>query len=486
MSRSNNPWGGKLKMTEDTQKKRDPIWVYVAVALLLLAGFVWYSVDRKPQARPPGTHEDLATLAEREDLNILFLLVDTLRANHMGSYGYERPTTPALDELASNGIRFAHQISQSSWTKSSMAAIWTSLYLPRNGIHDHSHGIVSEARMPAEVLAEHGFETAGIWRNGWVAPNFGFEQGFKTYIRPPVTGRDPEEQAALRELPSSRVLEGNDDDLMFSAIEFIRTHRTQRWFLYLHFMDLHQYISDEDSVLFGTTYMDMYDNAIRREDRLIGELLEVLRSFGLSDRTVVVLASDHGEGFHEHGTEGHARNLYGEVTHVPFIIGLPIDLEEGIVVEERTANVDIWPTLFELLGLESVAGVDGVSQMDAIRRAALGAAPESSSRRIFSQLDRSWGQVGLEPNPLVAVTEGDLRFVHDVKQPEDNELYDLGNDPGEQKNLVSMDAEKAKRWQEITRSHREDSELMWDVEVPVIELDDMELNHLRALGYDIR
>ena len=156
------------------------------------------------------------------------------------------------------------------------------------------------------------------------------------------------------------------------------------------------------------------------------------------------------------------------------------------MVEERTANVDIWPTLFELLGLESVAGVDGVSQMDAIRRAALGAAPESSSRRIFSQLDRSWGQVGLEPNPLVAVTEGDLRFVHDVKQPEDNELYDLGNAPGEQKNLVSMDAEKAKRWQEITRSHREDSELMWDVEVPVIELDDMELNHLRALGYDIR
>ena len=63
MSRSNNPWGGKLKMTEDTQKKRDPIWVYVAVALLLLAGFVWYSVDREPQARPPGTHEDLATLA---------------------------------------------------------------------------------------------------------------------------------------------------------------------------------------------------------------------------------------------------------------------------------------------------------------------------------------------------------------------------------------------------------------------------------------
>ena len=93
--------------------------------------------------------------------------------------------------------------------------------------------------------------------------------------------------------------------------------------------------------------------------------------------------------------------------------------------------------------------------------------------------------MGLDPDPLVVLTQGDWRFMHDFGQPEKNELYDLRSDPGEQKNRLSENGEDARSWQEITRQHREESELFWESPVPEVELDEMELNHLRALGYDI-
>ena len=469
-------------MTELHQKKRDPLWVYAVVGALLIGLYLVFNFELGGGTRPKGSVEEIADLSQRTDLNVLFILVDTLRADRMGSYGYDRPTTPNLDELASSGIRFDRQISQSSWTKTSMASIWTGMYPSRHGIHNHSHGVSEEARMPAEIFSDHGFVTAGIWRNGWVAPTFGFEQGFDIYIRPNPT-RSPLDDPGSH--PSHRVLEGTDDDLMFAAVEFLRAHRNDRWFLYLHFMDLHQYVSDDASALFGTSYSDTYDNSIRREDRLIGELEGVLESAGLLERTLIVLTSDHGEAFREHGKEGHAKDLYGEVIHVPLIIGLPFELEDGIVVRESTANVDIWPTLYELLGMEGPSGVDGKSLVDAIHRAGGSAPPASSERPIFSELDRTWGRVGLDPDPLVVLTQGDWRFMHDFGQPEKNELYDLRSDPGEQKNRLSENGEDARSWQEITRQHREESELFWESPVPEVELDEMELNHLRALGYDI-
>src|SRR5262249_40410502 len=159
---------------------------------------------------------------------------------------------------------------------------------------------------PAEVLRDAGFHTSAIWRNGWVAPNFGFAQGFETYHSPkPV----PVPTSVRRENPSLGQ-EGSDNELIVSALEFLRSYRGERFLLYLHLMDVHQYVYDEESALFGTTYSDIYDNAIRRTDRHIGALVDALESLGLRDRTIVVVASDHGEAFGEHGGEGHAKDLY--------------------------------------------------------------------------------------------------------------------------------------------------------------------------------
>ena len=121
-------------------------------------------------ARPLGTPADLEQLRERSDLNLLFVLIDTLRADRLSSYGYARETSPAIDELARTGIRFAQQQSQSSWTKCSMASLWTGLYPVRTGVTRAPEAVSPDARMPAEILRDAGYRTYAIWRNGWIGP----------------------------------------------------------------------------------------------------------------------------------------------------------------------------------------------------------------------------------------------------------------------------------------------------------------------------
>jgi arylsulfatase A-like enzyme len=284
----------------------------VALALIIggLVRLVIDAGDRDP--RPRGTLEDLLALRERSDLNVLFVLVDTLRADRLGGYGYARNTSPNLDALAATGIRFAQMISQSSWTKCSMASLWTGLYPVRSRVRRAYDVVSPEARMPAEIFQEAGFRTAGIWRNGWIDPNFGFSQGFEIYLSP-RSERSRSARVVRLENPNVS-LDGDDADILNSALEFLRAHGHERWFLYLHMMDVHQYAYSEEQALFGTSYSDSYDNSIRWVDSLLGHLFSELVERGLRERTVIVFSSDHGEAFGEHGGEGHARNVYGEVT----------------------------------------------------------------------------------------------------------------------------------------------------------------------------
>ena len=124
-------------------------------------------------------------------------------------------------------------------------------------------------------------------------------------------------------------------------------------------MDLHEYLYDEDSARFGTAYSDVYDNSILREDLVIGELYEHLAREGLLENTLIVIASDHGEAFSERGYEGHARFVYRETTNIPLILSFPFRLESAVVIERVTTNVDLWPTVLDLLGLPAMDGADG-------------------------------------------------------------------------------------------------------------------------------
>jgi arylsulfatase A-like enzyme len=456
-------------------------WPYLVGALLLVALYAGgYFANRDADPRPIAGPQALATLAERDDLNVLFILIDTLRAHRLGAYGYERETSPHLDRLAANGIRFARQLSQSSWTKCSMASLWTGLYPVRSGVVRYGHALPEEALLPAEIFREAGYRTAALWRNGWVAPNFGFGQGFELYMRPKPL---PVPASVRRENPSIR-LEGSDGDIFYSAREFLRQHGNERWFLYLHMMDVHQFVYDEESALFGSGYSDVYDNSIRFVDRVIGYLLAELDERGLRDRTLVVVASDHGEAFGEHGREGHARDIYGEVTEVPFIVSPPFRLDPGIVVETPSANVDIWPTLLDLLDLPPLEDPDGRSFLPEILAAADGASDRGAETSRFAYLDLTWGRTNREPHPLVSVSSGPYRFFHQPTQPESSELYDHDADPTEQHDIAAEQPEIAARLREEAEAHLESDPAPWG-DASVVELDDMMLNQLRALGYKI-
>lgn len=433
-------------------------------------------VDLSFDNRPLGGEADIVALADRDDVNLLFVLVDTLRADRLSAYGYERPTSPVLDYVAATGLRFAHNRAQSSWTKTSMASLWTSLYPQRTDVLTHRDAVSPEANMPAEVLRDAGFFTAGIWRNGWVAPNFGFNQGFEIYQTP----KAQQAPKAMRTKPVAGRINGTDIDAVFSATEFLRMNQDRRFFLYVHLMDVHQYITIEEAALFGTGYSDAYDNSIRWEDQQIGEILAELYRLDLAKRTLVVVVSDHGEAFGEHGTEGHARDVHEEVTHTPFLIGFPFRLAPGIVIEHPTQNVDVWPTIYELLGMPPPALTDGKSRAAWLK----GDLTPDFPDRDFAHLDRTWGQKSKDPDPVVAVREGNHRLIHVVNQPDRDRLYDVKSDHAELIDIAADEAGILQSLRETVQAYL-DLEPPWAGGAPEIELDEMSLRQLRALGYSI-
>jgi len=463
----------------------DSAWFYFAAAGLLLAVAIASQFELHVPSRPKGTVDDIAALSKRDDLNVIFILVDTLRADRLGIYGYERDTSRYMDDLGNHGIVFKHVISQSSWTKSSMASLWTATNPRKNGILRFNHSLPEDAVLPAEIFQQAGFRTAGIWRNGWVAPNFGFGQGFGTYVKPVSS---PERRKIQRGNPSARALKGTDLDATDSAIEFLRNFGNDRFFLYLHLMDIHQYIFDSGAPDYGTSYSDAYDKSINWVDRVIAGFLHEVDEMELLTNSIVVIASDHGEAFQEHGFEGHARNLYREVGEVPVIIMLPFVLEEGIVVDSAVPNIDVWPTILDLVGLPPLEGVDGVSQLPAILAAGGAPAesdPQGRERPIFAELDRAWGNGQADPNPLVGVTDDQLRAFIPINDPEKAEIYDWATDPGEQNDQAGERADEVAKFVEMATRYVSDDDPPWGVAAGTIEIEEMQLNQLKALGYRI-
>ncbi|MAJ61297.1 MAG: hypothetical protein CBC48_15940 [bacterium TMED88] len=467
-------------MSDETRRVRWPWLIGALISSGLFVGLLVLTwVQGGHSARPMGSIEDIERMADREDLNVLFILLDTLRADRLTPYGYERDTSPHLAALAEEGVRFERHLAQSSWTKASMASMWTGLYPIRAGITRFDQVIPEEAELPAERLSEAGFDTVGLYRNGWVSPNFGFGQGFDIYVKP--AGR-PMAPSVRRENPT---ISGSftDEDVLYSAMEYLRVNGRDRWFLYLHLMDIHEYTYDEESALFGGDYSDIYDNSIRRVDALLGVLFEFLDEQGLSDNTLVVVASDHGEAFQERGLEGHARAVFRESTEVPLLIRFPFRLESGITVSSRSRNVDLWPTLLDLLGLEGPRGADGQSLVDVIVAEGRGQAGTLQDSGI-SHLDTTWGRPDTPSRHAVAVVDGPYRYVRHTAGPTVKEsLFDAGADPLELQDLAESEPDKLVELRERGVEYLESSPA-WG-EASTREIGEMELNQLRALGYAI-
>jgi len=361
-----------------------------------------------------------------------------------------------------------------------MASMWTAHYPVRTGVTRSEDAISNDAQMPAEILREAGYETFALWRNAWVGPSFGFSQGFEVYHSPRPSPIAP---SIRREKPTTGVA-GTDQDIIHSAREFLRTHGEKRFFLYLHLMDVHQYVYDEASALFGTTYSDIYDNSIHWEDRLVGSLVADLDRRGLREKTLIVLASDHGEAFGEHGREGHARDVYSEVVTTPLILSFPFRLDEPLVVDAVSENVDLWPTLLDLLGLPPIEGANGRSLVPEIQASITGEELESAPR--YAHIDQSWGRKDEEPQPMVAVTEGPYRLIYREagRGPRRAELYAYASDRQESRRIDNEEPEVRERMIGLAQAYLESEAPAWG-NAPEIELNDTQLQQLRALGYEV-
>lgn len=456
------------------------------VLVLYLSGVLAIEVTND-DPRPKGTIEDLASLRERRDLNVLFILTDTLRAARLHSYGYERETSPTFDYMASTGVRFARHLAQSSWTKCSMVSLWTGLYPQRTGVLRAAHAAPEGARMPAEILRDAGFRTAGLWRNGWVAPNFGFSQGFEVYEKPSAKPLPPGFRAENPHI----TLEGTDSEIVDAALEFLRVHGRERFFLYVHLMDVHQYLYDSKSAIFGGTYSDIYDNSVLHTDSVINRLLTAFAEQGLLQKTLVVMAADHGEAFGERGIEGHAREVYLEETEIPLILGLPFRLDPGVVVETRSRNVDVWPTVLDLLGLPKLPDADGRSLVSSIRASARGKAlPDDVPG--YAHLERGWGRPEYPSRPVVAVTKGKYRFILQLAPDATSEsdrrvetLFDGAADPAERHNALVEQPEVADELRQLADAYLEKRPPEWASKTVDVDIDEDEAEQLRALGYAV-
>ena len=460
-----------------------PLWPLGLIAIAAIGLYLYSAIDFESDTadrRKPGSAADLEALANRSDTNILFILVDTLRAERMSAYGYERETTPFLAELASNGVRFEHQIAQSSWTKTSMASLWTSLNPIRSGVTKFDQTLSSDITMPAEILSEAGFKTVGLYRNGWVSTYFGFDQGFEKYYRP-AGGGIPQHVRRIRPNAQSA---GADESVVAEAVEFLRIHgKSSRWFLYLHLMDLHEYTYDEESALFGNTVSDLYDNSVRRTDWVVSTLYEYMAAAGILDNTIIVLLSDHGEAFGERGFEGHAREVFPETTETPLIISFPFKLEGGVVVQSQTRNTDVWPTLFDLLGLPNQGEIDGQSRKREMIEAARGGETLAQEQGVaVAYLDENWGLPGSDRKPAISVIAEGFRLVSGTDPAGRKFEVLLSLAEGGRENVIEQHPEVAERLRELVKQELETTQAF---DADTIELDEMQLDQLRALGYEL-
>jgi arylsulfatase A-like enzyme len=373
--------------------------------------------------------------------------------------GYSRGTSPFLDELAAAGVRFENTISQSSWTKTSVASLLTSLHPEAHGVRGAKDVLSNSFQTLPEALKSQGYETFALHGNPWLEERFGFKQGFDQFL---FTHWYKDTFDAQR--VNERALQWLDD------------RPKKPFFLYLHYMDVHSPWRPPASFdLFGPTQLDKYDGSILYLDARLNELHAELKKRRLTDDTWIIVTSDHGEEFGEHGNQkfGHGLTLYQEVLRVLLIFHHP-DAPSGKRLSRQVRLIDVAPTILDLLGISVPKDMEGLSLRENILAAAPGEDLEAVS------------QVGLNDvapdRDLFAVTTPKFKYILDFKTGAE-ELYDLRADPGETRNLAASSPaaarvlkEKAERFRRIETGKRIGI-------VPETEIDQELREQLRSLGY---
>ncbi len=360
--------------------------------------------------------------------NVVLISLDTVRADHLGSYGYANPTSPNLDAFAQTAVVFEEPISQAAWTLPGHGSMFTGLYPGELGLarYPAARKIPPGAATLAERFRKAGYATAGFTGGGFVAGDWGFERGFDSYVS------------------DGRRFEHN----MQETLGWLALNRERRFFLFLHGYDAHRpyYSTAEDKRAVGLPdgipaqrdgfctrtkrerpsdlelqqLIGYYDAAIHHADRALQRVLDALDHLRLSKNTIVLITADHGEEFFEHGNCDHVRFLYKEIVHVPLLVRIP-GIQPRRVAGIVPATVAVPNTLLTLTGVgPALPGPD---------LATIAAGAENGFKEVYSHTNSYLGRLGGRGESY-AVTTQDRKL---IAYPEQNqlEIYDRQRDPDE-------------------------------------------------------
>ncbi|MFW6139872.1 MAG: sulfatase [Acidobacteriota bacterium] len=395
-----------------------------------------------------------------EDNNVILISIDTLRADHLGCYGYDRNTSPNIDSLASEGALFLHPFSSSPWTLPSHVSIMTSLYSIHHQVYYSQEKMDSSFSTLADLLRKNNFFTTAFTGGGFVSAHYGFSKGFDAYYE----GR-------------GGVFHLNSAELIYESFSnWIDHNQGKRFFLFLHTYQPHNpYVCPHP---YNTQFLDkdakwehlnllgylggkqgiyknlpeeekknavsLYDGEIRYlDENLIGPLIEKLKQTGLYHKTMIVFTSDHGEEFFDHGAWDHGHSLYNESIRVPLIIKFPRDKFKGKKIKASLSQVDIMPTILDEMRIDySDLIMDGKSLFPLLKGKEKGDRVFLSDfgsnvlrSHIPQKISMNKGSYKLILNKKFS--QNDLSFfAAPPPETETVELFDILSDPQEKNNIA--------------------------------------------------
>jgi arylsulfatase A-like enzyme len=478
--------GGRVRLPASNSGPQSAVISFLALPTHALLPGQSGLVVRNPRVeswRPPGAGPSLPTVAtsDAETVlpepgqrrpNILLYLVDTLRYDGLHCDGSAQASTPAFDALARDGVRFSDCVAQSSWTKAATASILTSLLPHHHQAEDFPDRLSPRLSTLASILKSVGYETHAVVTNPMVFREFGFGHGFDTFCEIPKAN-------------SSKV-----DVKILPWLEKRKPMDKKSFFLYLHVLDPHtpytpparfhprgisrRSFGAKDTMLlirdalasesqFGPTpalkasvehrleeARALYRGEVSATDSAFGHLVEALKRQGLYDNTVIVVVSDHGEQFLEHGLMNHMNSLYQELVHIPLIIKFANQRHSGSIENSPWQQIDIAPTLLATAGVAIPSSLEGVTWRSQFSNQEK-PRPAFFSLNVGDQSERYGQGSELRRSDADGVRLGRWVLIQTqstvARRTQPWELYDLATDPGEQHNLAYLRPEiRARMW----------------------------------------
>jgi len=352
--------------------------------------------------------------------HVVLISIDTCRADHLGCYGYSRNTSPNIDALAKEGVLFNHAVASVPITLPSHSTMLTGTSPLYHKVHDNSSYHLAESNVTlAEILKDNGFATGAVIGAFVLDSQFGLAQGFDTYDDHFLEKR--KEQFFFNERDGKEVT--------MASGKWLERNRNKKSFLFVHYYDPHlPFILHEDFTFSFMPFVrlpkDHYDSEIAYVDYYIGTIIKKLKDLGIYDKTLLIVTSDHGEGFNQHFELTHGFFVYHDTLHVPLVIKVPGGAE-GRKINEVVGLVDIVPTICGLLGIELPSQVRGVDLSGHFFES------EVSSQERYLYFE-SLLPTKYDFGPFMGVVDSRWKYIHTSKP----ELYDLVEDPGETKNLA--------------------------------------------------